>query len=67
MKCTVMAWLVDKRCNDDCNLKTYDADSLEDAMVWIGKIRKAWGESVVLIDRTSGEERHIELRDDQRA
>ncbi len=67
MKYTVMAWLVDRRCNDDCNLKAYDTDSMEDAMAWIGKIKKAWGDSVVLIDRTSGEEKHIELREDQRA
>ena len=66
MKYTVMAWLVDKRCNDDCNLKTHNTDSLEDAMAWISKIKKAWGDSVVLIDRTNGEEKYIELRDDQR-
>lgn len=67
MKYTVIAWLVDKRCNDNCNLKEYDTDSLEDAIAWVGKIKKAWGDSAVLIDRTSGKERHIELREDQRA
>lgn len=61
-----MAWLVDRRCNDDCNLKAYNTDSVEDAMAWTSKIKKAWGDSVVLIDRTSGEEKHIELREDQR-
>lgn len=65
-KYTVVAWLFDKRCNDDCNLKSYDFNSLEEASVWIGKIKKAWGDSVMLIDRTSGEVKHIELRKEQR-
>ena len=66
MKYTATAWLVDRRCNDDCNIKTYDTDSLEDAIAWVGKIKKAWGDSAVLIDRERGEERYIELREDQR-
>lgn len=43
MNYTVTAWLLDKRCNCNCNLKTYDTDSLEDAMIWINKIKKGVG------------------------
>lgn len=66
MNYTVTAWLLDKRCNCNCNLKTYDTDSLEDAMIWINKIKKAWGDSVMLYDRLNNKIRYIELRNDQR-
>lgn len=66
MNYTVTAWLLDKRCNDNCNLKTYDTDFLEDAMTWISKIKKAWGDSVMLYDSLNDKFRYIKLRDDQR-
>lgn len=67
MRYMVTAWLVDKRCNDNCRIKVYNTDSLEDAVAWVGKIKKAWGDSVILYDRTEHRETYIELREDQRA
>lgn len=66
MNYTVTAWLFDKRCNDNCNLKSHDTNSLEDAMIWINKIKKAWGDSVILYDNQNNKMKYIELRDDQK-
>lgn len=64
---TVTAWIVDRRCNDNCNLKSFETDTLEDAMALISKIKKAWGDSVRIYDKAKDETRYIELRDDQKS
>ena len=63
---TVVAWLVDKRCYDNCRIQTYDTDTKEDAIKWTSKIKKAYGDSVKLIDNSDkGGEDYILLREDQ--
>lgn len=62
---TVMAWLVDKRCNDNCRLITYDTESYDDAIQWVSKLKKCYGDSVLLLNRIDNKEESIELRKDQ--
>ncbi len=62
---TVIAWLYDKRYNDNCRIQTYDTDTKEDAIKWISKIKKAHGDSVKLIDNESCKEEYLLLRADQ--
>ena len=61
---TVMAWIYDRRCLGNCRLTTYDTDDYNDALRWISKIKKAFGDGVKLIDRVNGES-SVLLRDDQ--
>lgn len=63
---TVMAWLYDKRYNQDCHLTAYDTDDYDDAMKWISRIKKTWGDSVKLINREDNTEKDILVREDQR-
>ena len=40
---TMMAWLFDRRCNENCKLTTYKADTRDELLAQMNKIKKSVG------------------------
>ena len=62
---SVIAWVYDKRCNDNCRIKTFDTESYDEALKWISTLKQCYGDSAELINRVTQNNESIELRKDQ--
>ena len=65
---SAIAYLYDKRANEQCRIKTYSSDDYDEIKQWASKIKRAWGDSVKVIDNQgdpSDKSLWISLRDDQ--
>ena len=62
---SVIAWIFDKRCNDNCRIVTYDTENYDDAIQWISKLKKCYGDSVELHNRVDNNVEYIELQKEQ--